>query len=158
MIYTRLTERKDLLGITSLVLSDADLREIELTCGLDPDEAILLSVEESLKEGNLCYTLFSETSDTLEGFYGLCLHENKVGVPWLLSSRIIADYPIKFLKGSKEFLKECDSRCDFMTQVIDPQHTVAKQWLKWLGFKFMVHPSREDLEMADRVNLNERGN
>lgn len=57
------------------------------------------------------------------------------GVPWFLSTPVVEQHPVLFLRRCKPHVQEFKDRYDFMVNHVDARNKVAIHWLKWLGFE-----------------------
>ncbi len=60
------------------------------------------------------------------------------GTPWMLGTGEIEKISIRFLRGSKNGIKEILSGYRILENYVDARNTVSIQWLKWLGFDIMA--------------------
>ena len=58
-----------------------------------------------------------------------------VGVPWLLASQEIDQFPMSFLRGSRRYIDEMQNRYEVPTNYVDIRHTAARKWIEWCGFE-----------------------
>lgn len=63
--------------------------------------------------------------------------EPLVGVPWMLSTPVIYDYPVEFAVASRSIWTELHSRFPLLTNFIDARNTRHIRWLEWLGARMV---------------------
>jgi len=56
------------------------------------------------------------------------------GIPWMISTDAIRKHARIFLPRSKQWVDEQLEEYGYLTNYVDERNTVAKRWLKWLGF------------------------
>lgn len=56
------------------------------------------------------------------------------GAPWFLSTSVIEQHPMLFLRRCRPHVQEFRDRYRFMVNYVDARNRVAIHWLKWLGF------------------------
>lgn len=69
----------------------------------------------------------------LWGVAPLSLTSSK-GAPWFLSTSVIEQHPMLFLRRCKPHVQEFKDRYNYMVNYVDARNKVAIHWLKWLGF------------------------
>jgi hypothetical protein len=76
-------------------------------------------------------------NDELACIWGVCPYSalSSKGVPWMLGTPLLEQYPMLFLRRSKPQLKIFTERYDYLENHVDARNFVAVHWLKWLGFK-----------------------
>ena len=58
---------------------------------------------------------------------------------WLLGTRVIRQYPIAFLKDSREWMERMLNEHKHVVNYVDERNKRSLKWLKWLGCT--VHPA-----------------
>lgn len=119
--------------IYCLELSEADQIEVRGQGFMSYQDALVESAYNYLSR-----TLAFYDTDTKKiiGIFG-CSPE---GVAWMLCSEDVKNYRRSFLRGSK---KVCEGWCKLHKVIYNDVwegHTVALQWLRWLGFKQYNEP------------------
>ncbi len=67
---------------------------------------------------------------------GCSIAENNIGIVWLLSTDRIKNYKNCILKNIKKEIKEYEKEHLILCNIIFHKNTLAKIWLKKIGFKF----------------------
>lgn len=57
------------------------------------------------------------------------------GMPWMVSTKGLTKYAKTFLPRSKEWIDGKLEEYGHLSNYVDERNTVAKRWLKWLGFE-----------------------
>jgi hypothetical protein len=110
-------------------LRAADADEV-LALGFAPDDALVESVRAS----------FEAWTALVDGrpmcMWGLTapMIMDVVGVPWLLTTPEIERHRRAFLVGSRRMVAEMLAVFPRLENWVDPRHTKAVRWLRWLGF------------------------
>lgn len=72
---------------------------------------------------------------------GICEKQNNEGVVWFLSTDEIKKHKISMLKELKKEFEKFDENFSITYNFIYKNNFIAKNWLKWIGFKFDIpHP------------------
>jgi len=58
---------------------------------------------------------------------------------WMLGTRHLRQYPVTFLKGSREWVERMLEEYEHLVNYVDARNKRSLRWLKWLGFT--VHPA-----------------
>lgn len=106
-----------------------DVEEIAASGGESPLDALLFSVQSSSK----AYSMLVD--DRVIAMSGVAPTPSGIGIPWLLTTEEIRRYAKTFLKQSKLNVQEMLEDYTMLINYVDSRHTVAKNWLTWLGFK-----------------------
>lgn len=57
------------------------------------------------------------------------------GIPWLLASDLLIEKSTKkFIKQSKEYMRELTDDFSYSFNLVSASNVIAHRWLKWLGF------------------------
>lgn len=75
-----------------------------------------------------------------------------VGVVWMLSTSEIVNHKFSFLKHMKKEFKRYDEDYYFLYNFIYKNNFIAKNWLKWLGFKFDI-PKPVGMKIPEEFEL-----
>lgn len=111
-------------------MRQADVLEVAASHGHTPLQALVTSIHES--DHAFC--------SVLDGvplcIYGFVYDEDsdRAGV-WLLGTDDLAKHRRLFLKESRRIVDSWGQHFGTMFNFVDPQHTAALRWLKWLGFE-----------------------
>lgn len=57
------------------------------------------------------------------------------GVPWLISTELMAQQPVTFLRHCRPALRDMSQGYRFLENYVDARNHAAKAWLHWLGFR-----------------------
>lgn len=118
---------RDLAGRLRL----ADILELRAGTGHTPVEALNFSAQAS----ELLWAI--EDNGRCEGLFGLAYGAEDVGIPWLLASEELEKFARQFLRQSRHYVNEMQSRYPVLTNVVDARHVSAQRWLEWCGFKVL---------------------
>ena len=58
---------------------------------------------------------------------------------WMLGAEGLRQYPVAFLKGSREWVGRMLEQYDHLVNYVDGRNKRSLKWLKWLGFT--IHPA-----------------
>jgi hypothetical protein len=109
----------------------ADKREIECATGLPHYESIIKACE-------TCDEVWSAFVDgDLIAVFGMNVISYVTGsaIPWFISTHEIEKHQIVFLKFCRPVFKKMCSNLNSLVNYVDDRNDLAKNWLKWLGFK-----------------------
>jgi len=60
---------------------------------------------------------------------------SRQGVPWLLTSDLVEEHAMAFLRRSKRWVASTKREYDLLLNFVDARNTMAVRWLGWLGFR-----------------------
>ena len=106
-------------------LRPEDRREIEEGHGLDPKVILTEAVDD-----DFC-VYFTAPNGRTAGMGGIY----NDGIIWMVTTPVIHDYPIAFVKEAKLVL--ASRREPILGNIVDKRNTVHLRLLKYLGFKFL---------------------
>lgn len=112
-------------------IRDADKLEVEAASGLPHYESIIRALE-------YCDEAWTGLiDDKIVAIFGVHIisYVTGSGVPWLLSTKHIEENPRTFLKYCKPVFKKLCVDLNYLFNYVDERNILAKEWLKWLGFK-----------------------
>lgn len=111
-------------------MNEDDRREIEALAGLEPTEALLISLDGAeeawtarLDGQPMC--MWGVNATSLIGYKG---------VPWLLGSDLIQRHPMVFLRHSRQIVARWRGMFPELRNYVDARHHRSIRWLRWLGF------------------------
>lgn len=111
-------------------MREADREEVWAWSGSGPDDALRRSLQAStlawaalLGDEPVC--MFGVASETLLG---------RIGVPWLLGTQELDEYPTSFGRASRWGLAQMRAVFPVLANWSDARHERAHAWLEWLGF------------------------
>ncbi|MGK9045825.1 hypothetical protein KXR63_00495 [Stutzerimonas chloritidismutans] len=112
------------------IIRQADRDELE--------EALQLQLSTSLAEGleQCCKASKIVVNGLIVALFGDSRHDDRLGIPWLVSTVHVERYPREFLKVCKPEVQEMLTRHESLINFVDVRNTVAIRWLEWLGFTF----------------------
>lgn len=118
--------------------------------GLSPYSGLLRSVEQSSR----CMTLVSKDGEPA-AILGVCRTANpQFDMVWLLGTDLIDQYPMTFLKHSKEVLQSLyRPGCDCLWNYVHKDNLMHRKWLKWLGFVTLREVQINDHTFLEFVRL-----
>jgi len=111
-------------------LKPADVNGIETTVGVDPR----IAIETSMAKSERTWAII--IAGRVEGIVGIgsLPGADGVGVPWLLSSPIIEQYPRELLSEGRRWLKNFHRHNHTLSNVVDCRNQDAIRWLTHIGF------------------------
>lgn len=112
------------------IIRQADREEIE--------GALQISLDTSLSDGlsNCCKASKIVVDGLIVALFGDTRHDERLGIPWLVSTIHVERYPRAFLQVCKPEVGEMLSRHEALINFVDVRNTTAIRWLEWLGFTF----------------------
>lgn len=112
-------------------MRDEDVKEVMLSHGHSPEEAVRYSVEMSEK----CVTVFHNGQVAL--ITGICRPKpcSLECSIWMLSTPVILDIKVAFLKHSKKVVEYFLKGNSKLYNYVWEGNLTSKYWLKWIGFK-----------------------
>ena len=113
-------------------LREEDRLEVLASHG-DPKTALQVGFNESEE----CWTFYVTDTNEIAGMYGLGKIDDTTGMPWLLTAPAIQKVWLPFLRQSKEWVKEANTKYPVLTNYCDERYTVAIKWLQFVGFTFI---------------------
>lgn len=119
----------DLPALAELV-RQADREEIEAATGLPIAEALARLLPGSCKASKIVH------QGLVLAVFGDAAHSAGVGVPWLISTERVEQFPREFLRVCRPEVADMLDRHGSLINYVDARNTAAMRWLRWLGFKF----------------------
>lgn len=114
----------------ALHMREADRREVWAWSGSTPQEAF----ERSLAASPLAWTALLEGEPVaMFGAGGETLLA-PVGVPWLLGTDVLDQYPASVGRASRWGVAQMRACYPVLANWSDARHERAHEWLRWLGF------------------------
>ena len=113
-------------------MSEADRLEVSLSHGYTAHEALIRACSNSVETN----TMVGSQGELL-GMFGLCYVDDLVGSPWMLSTGKLADYYIKFLRQSRQWVLDANDQRNVMFNYFHAENKNAIKWLGFLGFSFI---------------------
>ena len=131
--YVRDAVPQDVDDILSAGLREADLMELEAG-GLDEGEAL----RESFANTPKCKAvIYNDRPIALFGVAPVRSKGVRIGVIWFLGTDCIQQISTRFLRESREWLKNLSADYDLLTNVVHQANIIHVRWLRWLGFTFL---------------------
>ena len=109
-------------------LRTLDLKEIELSSGLPPREALLHAM--SVSDAPKAIVLGSDVI----GLFGVAPHPEAGGVPWFLSSGAVAQHKLTLLKEAKCWVTESVETYGKLQNYCLAEHEESLQFIELLNF------------------------
>jgi len=121
-------------------MRDADRAEIARGSGRDVLKVVLDSICRSVecrvaRIDNRVMAIWGVGSDGSGTIMG-----PRHGVAWLLTTRVVDEYPKTFWRTCKTVLPDLLRRWDRLTNAIDGNHHTALRWVRRLGFMVAERP------------------
>ena len=113
-------------------LRPEDAREVIASHG-STKEALQLGFDES----DECWTIVVTDTNEIAGMYGVGKQDAMTGVVWLLTSPAIEKVWLPFLRGSRQWVKDINTKYPILTNAVDAEYELAINWLKFVGFTFI---------------------
>jgi len=111
-------------------MREQDRIELELSNGYAPLQALVLSHAMSQE----CNTVLLD--DVPVGMFGV-VPNGMFSAPWLLGTKELEKLPITLVKIGKQWVEETNAKHPLLINYVHKDNTVAIEWLKHLGFKFI---------------------
>jgi len=113
-------------------LRESDTEEIAASCGLDPLQALALSVEVSVA----CWVIL-DSSGTPIAIFGCapCVGPACVGSVWMLGTPAMDQNGIAILRNSLPYIEKMHKHFPVLHNFIDLRNLKSQKWLEWCGFK-----------------------
>ncbi len=108
----------------------ADIDEIEGGLGLDIAEVLRQGISNSVVARKIV------ADGRVLAVFGDAAHDDRTGVPWLISTIHVNFSPRQFLKVCRPEVAKMLCRHEYLLNFVDTRNTQAIRWLKWLGFVF----------------------
>lgn len=123
---------EDIAAIAAVVRAqDAD--ECMAACGLDVRTALEMAhpMTEKMWAG--------EVDGQIVVLAGVSSSQERpdIGVPWMMSSPVMDEVAIPFLKENRWVVDEMKEEHLLLTNFVDARNVKAIRWLKWLGFRIL---------------------
>lgn len=93
-----------------------------------------LALETGIRYSTKSWTVF--LGDEIAMIFGVsdCSHLGNIGVPWMLGTKLIEEFPITFVRHCKEYVSEMMEGHDLLVNYVDVRNKKSIRWLRWLGF------------------------
>lgn len=113
-------------------MREADAREVMASGGYTPLDALLVSLVNADETNTIIH------EDKVIGMFGVgTCDESGMGIPWMLASEEINDISFQFLRESRYWIRRVQDKYPLLYNYVAAENTVAVQWLRFLGFKFI---------------------
>lgn len=112
-------------------MREADVREVKASTKLPAGKALRISVRLA-EEVYAC-----RVNGELAAIYGVGKKTilSTDGVPWLLGTHVMEQYPVLTACKSRRTVRLWRLRYPYMRNFVHVENTLAITWLKWLGFE-----------------------
>lgn len=128
-ITYRLPTDKDIMDLAAN-MRQADIDELQVVCGLSPDQAVIESVKASDPELLRAYL----ADDQLVCIAGCSPTDEHHARPWLLATDLLDGYYYRLQRESLGLLDLMRAKYAYLSNVVDARNTMTIEWLKSLGF------------------------
>lgn len=113
-------------------LRKVDVQEVKDSSGVDPLQALLISVTASSE----AYSIIAADGEVI-GMFGVSpTADPEMGVPWLLCSDRLPEVRKEFIPQSAEWVIEVNKKFPVLFNYVAKDNKVAIRWLRHLGFTF----------------------
>ncbi|WP_442108693.1 hypothetical protein [Pseudomonas sp. NUPR-001] len=106
-----------------------DRREFECLRGLTVEQELRHSL--GISEKAQAFVM----GGRVVAIFGEIKHDDRVGVPWLISTTEIAKYRRAFLVACDREVAQMRKRHQVLINYTDARYAKALRWLRWLGFE-----------------------
>lgn len=113
-------------------LREADQKELLLSSGEEPLEALIASLQASEE----CNAILND-EDEVVGIFGVAPVDEHLGSPWLLGSEGIKDIAKEFIEGSHDWVEQVQSKYRVLVNYVHKDNEIAIKWLRKLDFQFI---------------------
>jgi len=134
-ITYRLPTDKDIIDLAAN-MRQADIDELQVVCGLPPDQAVIESVKASDPDLLRAYL----ADDQLVCIAGCSPTDEHHARPWLLATELLDGYYYRLQKESLGLLDLMRAKYAYLSNVVDARNTMTIEWLQSLGFKVIQAP------------------
>lgn len=111
-------------------LRQADKDEVEASSGMEPLEALRLSLGLSEK----AYFVF-DRADNPAAVFGVSPHAVPgIGVVWMLGTESVQEEALGIARRTRPYLEEISRGYIVLWNNVHAANTVSRRWLKWSGF------------------------
>lgn len=145
MLYRKAKNEKDVLYILDN-LRQEDLEEVIAIHGENFKEKVFEQIMKTDFEILMGINSDNDIPVCMGGAWHLEQDEDGVGVVWMLCTDEIVNHKITLIRELKKEFKKYDEKFWFLYNFIYKKNFFAKNWLKWMGFKF-------DLAKFSALNL-----
>jgi hypothetical protein len=155
--YYRLMTDADLSEVLNMQLRPEDKEELKASTGLEPREALSLSIANS----KITWVVIHK--EKIAAIFGLGESQlSNVGVPWLLATEQFTEFSFKFARHCREVFKVMKSYYPILINYVYSLNSQTIQWLVWLGFRINVRnpiytPFSPHAFYLFYMNTNEKG-
>jgi hypothetical protein len=108
-----------------------DEAEIMASHGHKPLEGLQASLKQSAVARTVMY------QGEIAAIFGVAMADGLAGhgSVWLLSSELVEEVPLLFLRRSKKELRKLQAPWPILTNFVDARYKRAVRWVEWLGFE-----------------------
>ena len=130
-------------------LRQADRDELKAVGWDDPTAALEASIEASTMR--VCILDNAGNPAVLGG----CAPspDADVGIPWMMSTEAIHDFPTEFLRISKRSVLKMHDQFPILTQMVDVRNHTSVGWMQWLGFQIRMVVPRYGVERRPFIHF-----
>ena len=121
-------------------MREADRRELWAMARLDPETALWISLNRSVK----AYAALTGAGETIQ-MWGVSRHGGLlgfVGSPWLLGSKILdrPEVSREYIRQSRVYARELEAGFRRLENWVHAENRLAIRWLRWLGYSLAPAP------------------
>ncbi|MCM1339941.1 MAG: hypothetical protein NC191_09750 [Muribaculaceae bacterium] len=134
-MYRKAKNEKDVLYILDHLRRD-DLEEVKAIHGSNWKEKVFTDIMKTDFDVLMGVTKEGDVPVCMGGAWHLDKDEDGTAVVWMLCTDEIVNHKICLLRELKKEFQKYDEKYWFLYNFIYYKNDFAKNWLKWLGFKF----------------------
>lgn len=140
MLYRKEKNEKDVMYILEHLRAD-DLEEVKAVHGDKWKENVYNDIMNTDFDILMGINSDGDIPVCMGGAWHLDKDEKGVAVVWMLCTDDVVNHPIVLLRELKKEFKKYDKKYWLLYNFIYHKNDFAKNWLKWIGFKFdKPHP------------------
>ena len=134
-MYRKQKNPKDVMYILENLRKE-DIEECKIVHGADWKQKSFDAVMQTDFEVLVGVTKNGDIPVCMGGVWHLEKDDSKIATAWLLSTDEVQNHKISLLKELKKEFEKYDKKYDLTYNLIYEKNYMAKNWLKWLGFRF----------------------
>lgn len=140
-MYRKPKNEKDVLYILENLRED-DLEEVKAVHGANWKEKVFTDIMKTEFDILLGCTKDGDVPVCMGGAWRIENNPEGIGVIWMLCTDEIKNHKICLLRELKKEFEKYDEKFWFLYNIIWHKNNFAKNWLRWMGFKFdNPHPA-----------------
>lgn len=150
-LYRKQKNKKDVLYILNHLRAE-DLEEVKAVHGDKWKSKVYSDIMKTEFDVLMGINEKGDIPVCMGGVWHLEKDEQGVGVVWMLSTDDIVNHKICLLRELKKEFKKYDEKFWFLYNFIYYKNDFAKNWLKWMGFKF-DNPRPKNMNFSKDFNF-----